>query len=383
LAQQNTKVQVNVKNMKIVVVINSFGRGGAEKSTAAFMLYLSNHFKDYEIIGVYLQDRKYGAYDSLVNSNIQLIPILQKGYIRKFFALLKLFKTLQPDVVHSVLFEANILTRMVSLFRQFYLVESLVNRSYASNREFSNKRLKFKNNVVKWIDSNTSFLVNHFHSVSVAVQDHYQSVYGKKIDCTVIRRGRKAVPVQKLNYELGHTLQLFTIARQEYQKGLIYLFEAIQQSKQQVRLKIAGREGDASKELLDYIKANQLEGQIEFIGFNDNLSHYFLEADAYISGSFFEGSPGSVIEAMSYGLPLILSDIPEHREIVEEGVNTIFFPLKNIPELVGIFDDLFDKKYDMAYLGKNSLRIFSQSFVEEIIYAAYDVMYQGIKRQLK
>ncbi|MBF6640017.1 glycosyltransferase family 4 protein [Flavobacterium sp. J49] len=369
--------------MKIVVVINSFGRGGAEKSTASFMIHLSNKYKGYEIIGVYLHDRKYGAYDSLVNSNIPLYHIAQKGYVRKFFALLKLLKTLKPDVVHTVLFEANILTRFVSLFHKFYLVESLVNRSYASNREFRTKSLKFKNNIIKWIDSTTSFLVDHFHSVSDAVLEHYESVYGKKISCTIIRRGRKAVPVQKSKYELGDELRLFTIARQEYQKGLIYLFEAINKSDKNVTLKIAGREGDASKDLLDYIRLNKLESKIQFIGFKDDLSAYFLEADAYISNSFFEGSPGSVIEAMSYGLPLILSDIPEHREIAKAEVNTIFFQLKNTDEIKGVFDGIFNKEYSLSFLGKNSIRIFSESFVEETIYAAYDLMYQRIKSQLK
>ena len=143
-------------------------------------------------------------------------------------------KELKPDIVHSVLFEANIIGRFASLFTKFYLIESLVNRSYASNREFRTKTLKFKNNVVKFIDCKTSFLVNHFHSVSKAVQDHYEEVYGKKIESTVIRRGRKMVPVQKSDYQLGSQLKLFTIARQEYQKGLIYLFEAIHLSNRQV-----------------------------------------------------------------------------------------------------------------------------------------------------
>jgi glycosyltransferase involved in cell wall biosynthesis len=42
-------------------------------------------------------------------------------------------------------------------------------------------------------------------------------------------------------------------------------------------------------------------------------------ADALISLSRFEGCPNVVLEAMACGCPLVLSDIPAHREILDES----------------------------------------------------------------
>ena len=42
-------------------------------------------------------------------------------------------------------------------------------------------------------------------------------------------------------------------------------------------------------------------------------------ADCYISSSTLEGLPISVLEAMYCGLPCILSDIPQHKEIAYKG----------------------------------------------------------------
>ncbi len=358
--------------------MNSFGRGGAEKSTTAFMLHLASTFKNYEIIGIYFYNRNFGAHEILESNGVKLYHFGQKGYIGKIKALVKLIKEEKPDIVHSVLFEANIVARFSKLFSRFILVESLVNRSYASNREFRNKTLRLKNNIIKSIDKCTAFLVNHFHCVSNSVQDHYEEVYNKKISCTILRRGRKPAPAQKTDYAIGTQLNFFTIARQEYQKGLIYIFEAIHKSNLNIVLKIAGRGGDASEELLNYVKENKLENKIQFIGFRDDLKDFFLEADAYISGSFFEGSPGSVIEAMSYGLPLILSDIPEHREIGVEGANTIYFELKNIEEMIRIFKNIFNEMYDMQKLGIDSIEIFSNDYTEDKIYSGFDTMYKKL-----
>ncbi len=83
--------------MKIVVVINSFGRGGAEKSTAAFMIHLKNKFSDYEIIGIYFDKHEHGDYDNLEQNNIKLYHVSQKGLFKKVLAIVSLIKTLKPD----------------------------------------------------------------------------------------------------------------------------------------------------------------------------------------------------------------------------------------------------------------------------------------------
>lgn len=54
---------------------------------------------------------------------------------------------------------------------------------------------------------------------------------------------------------------------------------------------------------------------------------YLKRAEAYLSAAAFEGRPNSVLEAMAAGCPVILSDIPSHREMVEEGSCGILFPV--------------------------------------------------------
>ena len=54
-----------------------------------------------------------------------------------------------------------------------------------------------------------------------------------------------------------------------------------------------------------------------FTGNVPNVEDYLLASDYYISSSHSEGLPTSVLEAMSCGLPVILSDIPQHLEILE------------------------------------------------------------------
>ena len=54
---------------------------------------------------------------------------------------------------------------------------------------------------------------------------------------------------------------------------------------------------------------------IKFLGWVSNVEEYLGVADFFVSASKSEGLPNSVLEAMGYGLPVLLSDIGPHMEI--------------------------------------------------------------------
>ncbi|HKQ52025.1 MAG TPA: glycosyltransferase, partial [Pyrinomonadaceae bacterium] len=54
-----------------------------------------------------------------------------------------------------------------------------------------------------------------------------------------------------------------------------------------------------------------------FPGYVSNLWHLMKRADAFVSLSRFEGCPNVVLEAAACGSPLIVSDIPAHRELFD------------------------------------------------------------------
>lgn len=74
-----------------------------------------------------------------------------------------------------------------------------------------------------------------------------------------------------------------------------------------------------------------------------NLWGAMKRADALVSTSLFEGSPNVVLEAMVCACPLVVSDIPEHRELLDE--ETAIFVNPHHPRSVadGILQVLSDR----------------------------------------
>lgn len=54
-------------------------------------------------------------------------------------------------------------------------------------------------------------------------------------------------------------------------------------------------------------------------GYSNDVFRWFKRASLLVSASAFEGSPNSVLEAAAAGCPLVLSDIPAHRELFDDS----------------------------------------------------------------
>lgn len=70
----------------------------------------------------------------------------------------------------------------------------------------------------------------------------------------------------------------------------------------------------------NYIKLKEKykdDSRIQFTGNITNVNEYLQAGDLYVSASKSEGMPNGVLEAMAVGLPVLLSDIPQHIEVLE------------------------------------------------------------------
>lgn len=56
-------------------------------------------------------------------------------------------------------------------------------------------------------------------------------------------------------------------------------------------------------------------------------------SQALLNASSSEGRPNAVLEALAYGTPAFVSDIPGHREIIRDGENGFIFQVSDLSEL--------------------------------------------------
>ena len=98
-----------------------------------------------------------------------------------------------------------------------------------------------------------------------------------------------------------------------------------------------------------------IQNQVIFTGRIDfsDVSNYFNSCDIFVNISEYESFGVSVIEASACEKPVIVSDVGGLREIVDEGINGLKVPPRNIQETVIAIEKLLNNKALRIEMGKN------------------------------
>lgn len=130
----------------------------------------------------------------------------------------------------------------------------------------------------------------------------------------------------KLNYKQSGKINLVSIGRLSPEKGIAEAIRAVS-NLEEVYLTIVG---DGS-ELNSLKKLSKPLNNINFVGFQKNITKYLQDADALLMPSHREGLPMALLEATAAGLPILASNIGGIPKLVT--TNGILFRPNNIKEI--------------------------------------------------
>lgn len=108
-----------------------------------------------------------------------------------------------------------------------------------------------------------------------------------------------------------------------------------------------------------------------------DLENYLANADIYLSTSLWEGLPLSVLEAMSIGLPVVLSDCVGNKDLVKD--NGFLYSKKN--EACNILKDLIKNNKKIIFYSDKSKKIFLRKFELKLMQKQYYFLYKIIKEK--
>lgn len=149
---------------------------------------------------------------------------------------------------------------------------------------------------------------------------------------------------------LDTTAELCSIAyvgRLSRQKRLETLLEAVSicagSLGGRLNLKIAG-DGEERATLMEMVRKQGLELQVSLLGHvPDPMGSVLPTSSCFVNPSESEGLPNAVLEALAVGVPVVLSDIPVHREIAAAvGMEDFLFPVGDARALAQVLTFFFN-----------------------------------------
>ena len=157
-----------------------------------------------------------------------------------------------------------------------------------------------------------------------------------------------------------------------YDKGIADLVECserIKRIKPNVRFLIAGPldPGNPAHIPSEVIKKWQKENKIEYLGRHSDMRELIGLSDIVVFPSYREGKPKFLLEAASMGKPIITTDVPGCRDVVENEKNGILVPIKDIESLFNAVIKLINNPELRRKMGEKSRKKAKKEFDEKIL----------------
>lgn len=380
------------RKRKILFVINSIGPGGAERSLVETVPRLNA--LGFQTMVVCLGDVWDGRFLAEARAEGLDVRILSStGWSTRVIELRRVIRDERPDIVHTTLFHSDIIGRLAAIGSGAKVVGTLANASYDPYRFSDPNVRKWRLNALRLIDGWTArHLSDRFHALTRSVA--HASVRDLHIDpdrVVVIPRGRSRTRLGfggidrrsavRPTLDLDESSEVvINVGRQEYQKGQRYLIDAaalLAPLRPRLVVLIVGREGNATRELTASVQDRGLHDVVRFLGHRDDVGDLLASSDVFAFPSLFEGLGGAVIEAEALGLPIVASDLPVLREVVDDGRNGLLVPAQDPAALAAGIQQILDDDKRESF-GLRSVEIFDERYRLDLIETRMERFYNEL-----
>lgn len=325
---------------------------------------------------------KQTSFDEQIDDN-ELIKRCDVRFVKSSNLLeaIKLLKEIKNSdssaVFHTNCFRGDI---SLGIVKYFYPEINVVQTFH--NYPLKDYRLAYGNFLGKFM----AVLTYHFGrraNVSVACSKSVGlHLSGKRINPTVIENGvdvskfsiKKNDKVDELRSSLGidsNEIVFGYVGALISRKKVDLTLDSFIDSEVNGKFLVVGS-GDQEDSLKEKYNRNS---KVIFLGDVENPSVYYNLLDYYISSSVAEGLPNAVMESLASGTPVILSDIPPHKELSELDGVTIFKEKKDLIAAIRFSSN--DGKNSLIR-SSISLGFAKSKFTSESMSLSYQIKYMNL-----
>lgn len=332
--------------MRILLVIDTLGLGGAENVVVNLADELAS--RNHIVKIVYLSE------PVLVKprlNTIELIPLgikinykskaeVVKGYLK----LRNVVSKFKPDVIHSHLFRANLLCRLLKLTLPTIKVictehsTKIVNKkqliAYRLTDRLSHINTNVSNEAVK----------SYVEAGAVGRGNMVTVVNGVDTTKFYFDQATRDKTRQKLNIKSRKLiLAIGRLVTPKDYPNLLNAISILKNSRNDFTVNIVG-DGELKVELFTLVRNLGLEDTVHFLGARTDIKDLMQAADVYVMSSLWEGLPMVILEAMACERMVVATDCGGIKDVVDG--NGIIVPTMSSELLSQALNDALDMTED-------------------------------------
>ncbi len=363
---------------RIAFVIPTLDQSGAERQMTLLATGLPKDEFQVKIIalnrgGTYADElRAAGIECEILGKRFRFDPLT---YVRLRASL----RSFQPDIVQSFLFAANSYVRLPGIVHSGC-------RIIVSERCVDS----WKSSWQVWLDRR---LIGHTDAMtanSASVADFYHGIGIPRTRITVIPN---AMPIASadlsrenalhaLGLDRNHKVVGFVgrLAPQKRLNDLLWAFQLLHQLVDNARLVLIG-DGPDRDALAEIAQGFGCRDKIVFAGHRKEAYSLMSAFDVFVLASEFEGMSNSLMEAMSLGIPCVVSDIAPNLELIKHEQTGLVFSLGKPPELTKALAKLLQDERLSGRLGQAAKQDIVDNHSVERMVQSHRSLYQQVQQR--
>jgi glycosyltransferase involved in cell wall biosynthesis len=354
-------------NMKILLVIDSLGSGGAQRQ----LVNLGIGFKEAGHEVCFLTYHPYNFFKEILEAvNIPVVTIVEPSYFKRFLKIRKFIRSHKPNSILSFLDGSNFMCEISGFPLKKW---KLIVGERSANPKI---RKSLKLIIYKWFHLLADHIVANSHknielirSVSPFISKSKTAVIYNIVDLNVWKPS-------SVNLLQNNQFKLVIAASHQNIKNLNNLVEAVyllsDQEKGKIQIDWYGDKRDDSLEkAILKIQEYALNNNFTFYPATLEIIKKFQEADAIGLFSFYEGLPNAVCEGMGSGKTIICTNVSD-VSFFFQGQDDLICEAGDIQSITNALKNLLNlSDSELIEIGNKNLETAKIFFNKENIIDAY------------
>ncbi len=312
---------------RVLHILPALAAGGAERVVYELARHLPQHGYEVQVMTLFSG----GPLESLFReAHIPLtVPTTHHSWIAAFRACRRVIDQERPRIVHTHLFGADVIGRLVGVFLG---VPILISTEHSMNVDHG------------WAKRFTKAVLAPITRLFIAVSEEakvymaaHEGIPERRVQ--VIHNGidlQRTVP--RPHTPFHDVPRLVTVGRLVPQKDHVTLLQALSRVSLPWRLEIVG-EGEHEAELRILAEHLGIASRITWRGYRTDIPQILAASDVFCFSSRWEGLGLALMEAAAAGIPIIASDLPVFHEIVSAD-EVVFVPTGYVEAWAEALEDM-------------------------------------------
>lgn len=185
------------------------------------------------------------------------------------------------------------------------------------------------------------------------------------------------LPSEKRGGPARESFTFVLVARLLWDKGIGEFVEAarvVRSHRPDVRFQLLGFLDVENRTAVDRASVERwvADGVVEYLGATQDVRPFIAAADCVVLPSYREGTPRTLLEGAAMGRPLIATDVPGCREVVEDGRNGLLCNVSDAADLAEKMLEFIDMPpAERAHMGRAGRAKMEREFDERIVIDRY------------